>query len=305
MSTGSSHARRALVVSSIAVNALTAGSLFCFPLIGPSLMADFALDLKQTNILWSATVLGEYLSAAAWGAVGDQFGPAPLSAGASALFALGYGLMAQRAPTSVDGATGALLARAPLAFGSTLYLAICFVIVGAGVGAAYFGSMTAATRVWPQNPSRAIAFPLTLFSLSSLFLTAFGERFFVDAGDGELDSARFLTFLAALLGSLNVFVTWGMLSAPHFDEDNRQAHGQGVRHQEHYARARVAAGHARWTATQPHDGANERTPLIPPLTSQATKPIDSEGCTFDAVAGVSGWSVRSSRSMLTPRSETL
>lgn len=66
MSTGSSHARRVLVVSSIAVNALTAGSLFCFPLIGPSLMADFALDLKQTNILWSATVLGEYLSAAAW-----------------------------------------------------------------------------------------------------------------------------------------------------------------------------------------------------------------------------------------------
>lgn len=71
----------------------------------------------------------------------------------------------------------------------------------------YFSAVTASTRLFASKPGLAIAGPLTLFSLSSLFLTSLGTRFFSDAQTGDLDASSFLSFLGWLLGATNIFST--------------------------------------------------------------------------------------------------
>lgn len=67
----------------------------------------------------------------------------------------------------------------------------------------YFAAVTASTRLFTSKPGLAIAGPLTLFSLSSLFLTSFGTRFFTDVETGDLDASAFLSFLGWFLGAAN------------------------------------------------------------------------------------------------------
>ncbi|CAO1620323.1 unnamed protein product [Parajaminaea phylloscopi] len=203
------HARDALTLISIAVTSLTAGSIFCFPLFGPTLTRDLGLNLTQTNTLWGGAVLGEYLTAAIWGALGDRYGPRLLSVSAGILFLVGYQLMS-RADTialhvqPLQSGIDAGETHRSMATGSFYVTLAAFTGIGSGVAASYFAAVTASTRILRSHPGIAIAGPLTLFSLSSLFLTSLGTRFFSDARTGDLDASAFLSFLGWLLGATNL-----------------------------------------------------------------------------------------------------
>ncbi|KDN52397.1 MFS general substrate transporter [Tilletiaria anomala UBC 951] len=217
-----SRFQTAVTALCIAANSLTAGSMFCFPLIGPSLMADLSLSLKQTNTIWVGAVMGEYITAAFWGALADAFGPRPLSAAAAVLFGVGYSLMAHGDATAVKLNRAQQHQRKLAGMVATPYqtssslgfvpMTFAFVLVGAGVSASYFSAVTASTRLFPSHPGLAISLPLTLFSLSSLFLTSIGSHFFIDATTGDLSAATFLTFLAVLLTITNGVSTFFMLA---------------------------------------------------------------------------------------------
>ncbi len=173
-------------------------------------------------------MLGEYISAAFWGALSDQLGPRILSFSAAVLFGTGYGLMAH------GDARGAEMQRLRQLYGENaaqnggwvptgpMAMAFYFVLVGAGVAASYFSAVSSSTRLFPAYPSIAIAIPLTLFSLSSLFLTTLGSHFFVDERSGDLNASAFLTFLAILLAVTNLISTFGMRVPPLGGDDQRK-----------------------------------------------------------------------------------
>ncbi|CAD6891151.1 unnamed protein product [Tilletia laevis] len=212
-----------LTAASIAACSLTAGSIFCFPLFSPSLTRDLDLTLKQTSSIWVGAVLGEYGFAAPAGILADRFGPRVLCIVAAALFFLGYNMMGREEAVAVaarvlresrisDLADSVVGTAAPIAprHASYLRLAFAFFLCGAGVSASYFSAVTAATRTFPNFPSLAIALPLTLFSLSSMLLSAIGSSFFADPLTGDLNTSAYLYFLAYMLGIVNLCAAVGM-----------------------------------------------------------------------------------------------
>lgn len=227
--------RDALATVSIAITSLTAGSIFCFPLFGPTLTRDLGLNLAQTNTLWGGSVLGEYLTAAIWGVLADRYGPRLLSASASVLFLVGYQLMS-RADTIALHVTplfppGSAGEHRPMATGSFIVTLAAFTGIGSGVAASYFSAVTASTRLFASSPGIAIAGPLTLFSFSSLFLTSVGARYFSDGKSGDLDAPAFLSFLGWLLGATNAFSTLFM-RLPLPEEAQHQRSHQSRREQD-------------------------------------------------------------------------
>ncbi|KAE8270331.1 hypothetical protein A4X09_0g1987 [Tilletia walkeri] len=215
--------RRWLTAASIAACSLTAGSIFCFPLFSPSLTRDLDLTLKQTSSIWVGAVLGEYGFAAPAGIIADRFGPRVLCVIAAGLFFLGYNMMGREEAVAVaaralresrlsEVAESVAMAATPIAprHASYLRLAFAFFLCGAGVSASYFSAVTAATRTFPNFPSLAIALPLTLFSLSSMLLSAIGSSFFADPSTGDLNTSAYLFFLAYMLGVVNLFAAAGM-----------------------------------------------------------------------------------------------
>ncbi|PWN29727.1 MFS general substrate transporter [Jaminaea rosea] len=210
-----SSTQHVLTTLSIATTALTAGSIFTFPIFGPALTRDLGLSLTQTNLLWGGAVLGEYLTAAIWGALADAKGPRLLSGAAAIMFFVGYQCMAYADVVALDAQRQAIGGPEPkMAKGSFLVTLIAFTAIGSGVAASYFSAVTASTRVFRSRPGLAIAGPLTLFSLSSLFLTSLGTQFFSDEATGDLDASGFLSFLGWLLGATNAFATVFMSTPP-------------------------------------------------------------------------------------------
>ncbi|PWN22768.1 hypothetical protein BCV69DRAFT_96920 [Microstroma glucosiphilum] len=202
-------ARDVLTVACIAATSLTAGSIFCFPLFGPALTRDLGLNLTQTNTIWGGAVLGEYLTGGIWGLLADWYGPRVLSISAGLLFLVGYQLIshADVVALNVDAITDGGLEGGdrPMAWGMFVLTVASFAGIGAAVAASYFAAVTASTRLFRTRPGLAIAGPLTLFSLSSLFLTSVGITFFSDHTSGDLRAPSFLSFLGALLGVTNFF----------------------------------------------------------------------------------------------------
>ena len=103
-------------------------------------------------------VLGEYISAAFWGALADSYGPRPLSFAAAICFGAGYSLMAHgdarairqkqhdgldmRIADSLAGGLGISQRDwVPTGYGA---LTFYFVLVGVGVAASYFSAVTSA-----------------------------------------------------------------------------------------------------------------------------------------------------------------
>ena len=216
-------------------------------------------------------VLGEYISAAFWGALADSYGPRPLSFAAAICFGAGYSLMAHgdarairqkqhdgldmRIADSLAGGLGISQRDwVPTGYGA---LTFYFVLVGVGVAASYFSAVTSATRLFPRHPSLAIALPLTLFSLSSLFLTTIGSSVFVDKETGDLDASAFLTFLAILLSVTNFVSTFGMRPPPVVVLDEDEENNEEVDTLQPGRRKKVTPA-----PRQHGDELNETTPLL-------------------------------------------
>ena len=71
------HGRARLVCSCfcIALNTLTAGSIFTYPLWAPWITRTLRLSMAQTNTVAVGAIAGEYISAVGWGALADRHGP--------------------------------------------------------------------------------------------------------------------------------------------------------------------------------------------------------------------------------------
>ncbi|KAK0554390.1 hypothetical protein OC846_002122 [Tilletia horrida] len=239
--------QKLVTAMAIAACSLTAGSIFCFPLFSPSLTRDLDLSLKQTSSIWAGAVLGEYGFAAPAGLIADRFGPRVLCIVAAVVLFLGYNMMGREEAVAVAAriargsaaATGAggnitssIVATEAPREASYVRLAFAFFLCGAGVSASYFSAVTAATRTFPDYPSLAIAIPLTLFSLSSMILSAVGSYFFADPFTGDLNTSAYLFFLAYMLGIVNLFAGLGMRtskppSSPPGTPERRHSVGDG------------------------------------------------------------------------------
>ncbi|UZJ54402.1 hypothetical protein CBS101457_003722 [Exobasidium rhododendri] len=208
---------RMLAAISIAANALTAGSIFCWPVFGPRIGADLGLTLTETNAIWASAVVGQYASSAFMGSISDNYGPRPLSLLAALLFGAGYFLMAKTEQSAMlSNASGASNQPHTTAF---IAMAVFFVLVGAGVAASLFSALCSSSAHFKSHPGLALSIPLTLFSLSSLFLSSIASLpFFTDPETGDIDSPRWLASLGASLMIINTLSAFG-LSLPAEEED--------------------------------------------------------------------------------------
>ncbi|MCO5584992.1 hypothetical protein L7F22_038924 [Adiantum nelumboides] len=206
----------------IVANSLTAGSIFCFPLFGPKMSADLGLNLTQTNAIWSAAILGQYASAAIFGHIADTYGPRPLSLMASILFGVGYVLMAHTESDAISHQQSS----SPSSHSNRanfVAMAAYFVLVGTGVAASIFSALRSSTSHFKSHPGLALSIPLTLFSLSSLFLSAFASlSFFTDPNTGDLNSPKWLAWLGAALMITNALSAFG-LSVPEEGQGREEA----------------------------------------------------------------------------------
>ncbi|GAA6013030.1 hypothetical protein JCM11491_000944 [Sporobolomyces phaffii] len=201
---------RQRVLSAIAAlcNCITAGSISTFPIWAPPLARSLHLTASQLNLVASSAILGEYATAAYWGAIADNHGPGAVSVAAGLLFALGYGLM------GLVAKLGAQLDHRGEETTKLLWpLLGAYFLAGGGVAASYFSAMISSTKSAPARHSGlAIGVPCAVFGLSPLFLASL-TSFFTTTYDRfpelpgtsevELDPARWLLFLAALLALVN------------------------------------------------------------------------------------------------------
>ncbi|GAA5834375.1 hypothetical protein JCM3766R1_005196 [Sporobolomyces carnicolor] len=253
-----SQTQRILSATAALSNCITAGSIATFPLWAPPLARSLHLTSSQLNLLASSAILGEYATAALWGAIADSYGPGAVSSGAGAAFALGYGLM------GLVANVGARLDRQGKEINKLLWglLCITYFLAGCGVAGSYFSAMISSTKSAPARHSGlAIGVPCAVFGLSPLFLSSLASFFTTDydrfpnlpgTSERELDPARWLLFLAATLAIVNGIGGLFLKELP-WEEKVQQVDKLDSEDIE-----RSVTGHA--------DEANERTSLLPPRT---------------------------------------
>ncbi|GAA6062633.1 hypothetical protein JCM10212_000295 [Sporobolomyces blumeae] len=201
--------QRVLSAAATLANCLTAGAVSTFPLWSPPLSRSLHLTSAQSNLLASSAILGEYATAATWGAIADSYGPGAVSIGGGACFGFGLGLL------GLIAKVGAEVDRQGKELHRLLWVALCvtYFVAGCGVAGSYFSAMIAATKSAPARHSGlAIGVPCAVFGLSPLFLSALASLFTTsfapnpslpDHTEVELDAGSFLLFLAALLSAVN------------------------------------------------------------------------------------------------------
>lgn len=262
----------------------SSAAIATFPLWAPPLARSLHLTSSQLNLLASSAILGEYATAALWGAIADSYGPGAVSSGAGAAFALGYGLM------GLVANVGARLDRQGKEINKLLWglLCITYFLAGCGVAGSYFSAMISSTKSAPARHSGlgercppascisskfgrpanesvrvilAIGVPCAVFGLSPLFLSSLASFFTTDydrfpnlpgTSERELDPARWLLFLAATLAIVNGIGGLFLKELP-WEEKVQQVDKLDSEDIE-----RSVTGHA--------DEANERTSLLPPRT---------------------------------------
>lgn len=160
---------------------------------------------SHLQLVATAAILGEYVSAALFGAIADRRGPGAVSTTAGLLFGVGLGSLAWRYQ----------VCAASLASGETpwvhewVLLAAAWFVVGCGTAASYFSAMCSLSKSAPaSHAGLAIALPCAVFGLSPLFLSGVASLFTtaakaVDQG-AALDVRAYLGFLGALLMAVNL-----------------------------------------------------------------------------------------------------
>ncbi len=92
---------------------------------------------------------------------------------------------------------------------SWLYLAAYYALAGSATAGSYFSAVVTSTKNFPNHSGLAIGLPCAIFGLSPLFLSQVATKWFKTAG-GEVDVVGFLTFLAIVLGLINLLGWWGL-----------------------------------------------------------------------------------------------
>ncbi|TKA57383.1 hypothetical protein B0A53_00612 [Rhodotorula sp. CCFEE 5036] len=178
---------------------------FIFPIWAPEVARVTKTSSSHLQLVATAAILGEYVSAALFGAIADRRGPGAVSTTAGLLFGVGLGSLAWRYQ----------VCAASLASGETpwvhewVLLAAAWFVVGCGTAASYFSAMCSLSKSAPaSHAGLAIALPCAVFGLSPLFLSGVASLFTtaakaVDQG-AALDVRAYLGFLGALLMAVNL-----------------------------------------------------------------------------------------------------
>ncbi|TFY79997.1 hypothetical protein EWM64_g4020 [Hericium alpestre] len=198
MASDSSLLQRARLVCtccSIAANAICAGGIFTFPLLSPALATHLKLTQPQLTTIVLAGMIGQYPFAAVVGKVIDRHGPWACSLVSSILFSFGFGMFAHEIAKTPDDITYPSKS-------SFHRLVFFFFLAGLGTVFSYFSSLFAASKNFPNYMGVASGSSMALFGLSPLFLSLLAKPF--SRPDTDLDVTAFLTFLAALAGTVHL-----------------------------------------------------------------------------------------------------
>jgi len=181
----------------IVLNALCAGGVLTFPLMSPALAARMKFTQPQLTSIVLAGMVGQYPAAPIIGKLVDCYGPWLCSLIASVLFTSTFGLSAWTyASTPQDNDHPSSL--------SFKFLTICFGFAGLAQACSFFSSLFAATKNFPSLIGIVSAASMVMYGLSPLFLSFFATSIFTDPRSG-LDLTKYLTFLALLCGTVNLF----------------------------------------------------------------------------------------------------
>ncbi|CAE6525426.1 unnamed protein product [Rhizoctonia solani] len=181
--------------SSVVMNSVTAGGIFCFPLIAPYLSQHLHLTQPEMSSIVLAGMMGQYPFASAWGIAIDKIGPWFCSLAASILLSTSFG-------------TFSYLLTHEGTF-SHRWLVLLFFLAGSAAVASYFSALFA-TRYQARPGGFATSLPLALFGLSPLFLSYVASLPTFRFDDGELNVPRFLTYLAVGTGGIHFISAFGL-----------------------------------------------------------------------------------------------
>ncbi|KAJ1310175.1 hypothetical protein OPQ81_006919 [Rhizoctonia solani] len=181
--------------SSVVMNSVTAGGIFCFPLIAPYLSQRLHLTQPEMSSIVLAGMMGQYPFASAWGIAIDKIGPWFCSLAASVLLSTSFG-------------TFSYLLMHEGSF-SHRWLVLLFFLAGSAAVASYFSALFA-TRYQSRPGGLATSLPLALFGLSPLFLSYVASLPTFRFDDGELNVPRFLAYLAVGTGGIHLISAFGL-----------------------------------------------------------------------------------------------
>ncbi|KAG0228756.1 putative monocarboxylate transporter mch1 [Actinomortierella wolfii] len=192
-----------------------AGSLYAYSLYSSSFTANLKYTNVQTSIIAVIGDGGIYAVGPLTGALADRLGPRPTSAVAAVLLALGYSILSigyQVGQERVDQG------QEPIHF---LIMGFAFFLAGAGSGCGYMAAFTTLAKNFTKARGVAVGIPVSFFGLSAAILTLIAQTFFMrpvapgkdDDGSSsgvEIDTARFLLFLALAGGVCNLISVFGL-----------------------------------------------------------------------------------------------
>ncbi|CCO26251.1 putative transporter MCH1 [Rhizoctonia solani AG-1 IB] len=181
--------------SSVVMNSITAGGIFCFPLIAPYLSQHLHLTQPEMSSIVLAGMMGQYPFASAWGIAVDKIGPWFCSLAAAILLSTSFGTFSYL--LSHEGNF------------SHRWLVLLFFLAGSAAVASYFSALFA-TRYQARPGGLATSIPLALFGLSPLFLSYVASLPTFQLDNGELDAPRFLWFLAVGTGGIHLISAFGL-----------------------------------------------------------------------------------------------
>ncbi|QRW27173.1 major facilitator superfamily transporter [Rhizoctonia solani] len=181
--------------SSVVMNSITAGGIFCFPLIAPYLSQHLHLTQPEMSSIVLAGMMGQYPFASAWGIAVDKIGPWFCSLAAAILLSTSFGTFSYL--LSHEGNF------------SHRWLVLLFFLAGSAAVASYFSALFA-TRYQARPGGLATSVPLALFGLSPLFLSYVASLPTFQLESGELDVPRFLWYLAVGTGGIHLISTFGL-----------------------------------------------------------------------------------------------
>ncbi|KAI8453045.1 major facilitator superfamily domain-containing protein [Phakopsora pachyrhizi] len=186
---------------SIALNSLTAASIYTYPVFSPALQSQLKFSVQQVSATVSIVILLQYISSAIWGAFSDRYGARRVSFLAAILFFCGYSGLMHFIKNPTPGIDH-----------SSIYSWICvtlaFSLCGMATAASYFAAITASAKTFgSSHPSLSIAGPSSLLALGPLLYTFLAAHYFItsDKGFDTVAYLRMLAYLSLVVNLLGAF----------------------------------------------------------------------------------------------------
>ncbi|KAF9327927.1 hypothetical protein BG006_008839 [Podila minutissima] len=198
---------------------LASGSLYVYALYAPSFKSRLGYSQTQTSAIAVIGDLGLYGVGPLTGGLADSMGPKRASVFAGSLLLVGYGLLSVGYSSGIESIKNNKPAPSFLAMSAFLFLA------GIGSSACYMAAFTTLAKSFKQGRGIAIGIPVSFFGLSAAALAFVAQKFFLvdsdslfnlikDKGAQELDTGRFLLFLAIAGGVINGLSLLGLNVVP-------------------------------------------------------------------------------------------